>query len=186
VTGSHGDYSVCSSFLSEPSSVMTVKKMHAESLPKVLLDQYLIQELPKHLQLPADDVHVLISTKSGSGGAEEYFANFLKPVLDQIGMIEGSYGVLKTESHESVGQFANHVLREKAGRGVSQTILLLSGDGGIVDLINGILRDVSPRTKYVYFNLMTSFTICFSSGKAELFLGYGSQLQNLSCLLSFL
>jgi len=62
-------------------------------------------------------------------------------VLLAVGITDSQYNVLRTESTESVVDFARTTLLPAANAGKRQTVLLLSGDGGIVDTVNGLLED---------------------------------------------
>jgi hypothetical protein len=124
-------------------------KSQASRLPPLFLSDYFLTELPKHLRIFAEDMHVVISTRSGTGRAEAGFEALLEPTLEGLGFGNGSYHVTRTQSHESVRHFARNVLRKKAMDGVSQTVFLLSGDGGMVDIINGLLGE-GARTRYVF------------------------------------
>jgi len=71
-------------------------------------------------------------------------------VLSIVGLDKTSYQVLKTESSDTVKEFAGGQLRERANQGVAQTVLLLSGDGGMVDIVNGLMNDGDARSRYVF------------------------------------
>lgn len=106
------------------------------------------------LSIPAEDIHVIVSTKSGTGKAESVFENVVAPVLKLImERADPGYNLVKTESHETVLKLARGKLREKAEKGVPQTIILLSGDGGVVDLVNGLL-DSGPPSRYAHFSVL--------------------------------
>jgi hypothetical protein len=47
---------------------------------------------------------------------------------------------VRTSSAESVVEFARSTLLVAANQGRKQTVLMLSGDGGMVDTINGLLE----------------------------------------------
>jgi hypothetical protein len=132
---------------SDPDGVPTVQIDDGKDHDAEFLKNNFIQALPPYLELPAADIHVVVSTKSGTGKAESIFESLVKPVLNVIGFGDTSYNLVKTESHETVRKFASGTLREKASSGKPQTVLLLSGDGGIVDLINGLF-DSGPPTRY--------------------------------------
>jgi hypothetical protein len=118
-------------------------------LPR-FLEKYFLSHLPPHLRLPPEDIHIIISTKSGAEQAAAVFDNVLKPVLSIVGLDKTSYQVLKTESSDTVKEFAGGWLRERANQGVAQTVLLLSGDGGVVDIVNGLMNDGDARSGYVF------------------------------------
>lgn len=109
------------------------------SPPQDFLSKHLFRELSPHLSLPAENIHVIISSKSGTGRAPAFFAENLKPALRAIGLGEPDYQVMRTDSQESINQLASRTLRDRASKGVCQTVLLLSGDGGVVDLLNGLM-----------------------------------------------
>ncbi|CAM1511495.1 Fc.00g090080.m01.CDS01 [Cosmosporella sp. VM-42] len=130
------------------SCVSTPKIPHNE------LERYLIHELPSHLHHGGDNnVDIIVSTKSGMNLASTVWDTVLKPlwqlvavnlrerpILDaidqQTGKPKPDYRVLLTETAESIRDFA----RGSSGPGKqdnSRTIVLLSGDGGVVDLLNG-------------------------------------------------
>jgi hypothetical protein len=126
----------------------------ASTLPKPFLDKHLFQGLSAHLNHEANSIHILISTLSGTGLAPQFFDEILKPLLHAIGLKESDYSVVRTKSAESVKEFAQSQLLVRANAGKKQTVLMLSGDGGIVDTINGLL-ETGDRSKYIS-NLLTS------------------------------
>ncbi|TVY88623.1 Sphingosine kinase, partial [Lachnellula willkommii] len=120
----------------------------ATLLPQAFLDKHLFRTLPQHL-LPPNTLHVLISTLSGTGLAPEFFDEVLHPLLKAVGLADPSYIVLRTKSTESVKEFAKSSLLAGANAGSKQTVLMLSGDGGMVDTINGLLEEGSRSSNYV-------------------------------------
>jgi hypothetical protein len=122
-------------------------------LPK-FLESHSLSHLPPHLGLPSEDFHIIISTKSGAEQAVAVFENVLKPVLSTVGLDENSYQVLRTESSDTVKEFAGGRLRERANQGVAQTVVLLSGDGGVVDVVNGLMNDGDSKSRYVLGNYL--------------------------------
>lgn len=113
--------------------------------PKAFISSYLSNSPTPHLSLPAEDIYVIISSKSGTGKAAAFFENVLKPALKVLGLGEDGYQVVLTTSNESITELAEGTLRGKAGRGVRQTVILLSGDGGVVELLNGLVGAESSR-----------------------------------------
>lgn len=93
-------------------------------------------------------ISVIISTGSGGHFGKSCFTNLLQPFLSEIGLKEGTdYTTYTTESAESIIELTRSTLRPRADSGLPQSIILLSGDGGIVDLVNGLLSPVpSPDT----------------------------------------
>ncbi|KAL7823003.1 ATP-NAD kinase-like domain-containing protein [Trichoderma gracile] len=125
----------------------------ADAIPNDLRP-YRISGLPDHLR-PAKgkhDVDVVVSTKSGVGLSLQFWEDVLQPIW---GVIEASSSeaesretpnVLITQDAESVRDFARKI-GSSEGSSPSRTIVLLSGDGGIVDLINSIPHDASSSSE---------------------------------------
>ncbi|MCJ1472538.1 hypothetical protein MMC13_001187 [Lambiella insularis] len=109
--------------------------------PKVLLDKFAISSLPTHLSRHKDsngdcNLHVVVSVKAGVSEAEVFFDNVVRVAFEALGLPAHDYRVHSTTSERSVKDFASNVLGPRARSGVAQTVLLLSGDGGLVDIIN--------------------------------------------------
>ncbi|KAF8860580.1 hypothetical protein BDZ45DRAFT_619607 [Acephala macrosclerotiorum] len=116
-------------------------------LPQDFLDRHLFKGLPIYLQ-EDNEIHVLISTLSGTGLAPSFFDAILHPVLVAIGLADSKYSVLRTKDTESVIEFARAILLPLANDGKKQTVLMLSGDGGMVDTVNGLLEDGKRAESY--------------------------------------
>ena len=84
-------------------------------------------------------LYVIISIGSGTGEAQEFFDNVVKPALTATGIQTFSYYVHTTDSNKSIARFITAVIQPRANEGVAQTILLLSGDGGVIDTVNVLL-----------------------------------------------
>ncbi|RMD40512.1 hypothetical protein DV735_g4583, partial [Chaetothyriales sp. CBS 134920] len=97
--------------------------------------------LPSHLS-PSRSIHVIISTKSGTEGAQQYYDDTLKPILDAHNV---KRSVHTTTSTQSIIELTREVFAPHASRGSEQTILLLSGDGGLVDIVDTLHSHVLPR-----------------------------------------
>ncbi|KAG9240768.1 ATP-NAD kinase-like domain-containing protein [Calycina marina] len=85
-------------------------------------------------------LYILISTLSGTQLAAQFFDDLLYPLLWKIGFKKGSHTVIWTSTADSVNKFAKEVLFPNAIRGYLQTVLMLSGDGGTVDVINELCK----------------------------------------------
>ncbi|GAM91462.1 hypothetical protein ANO11243_095120 [Dothideomycetidae sp. 11243] len=88
------------------------------------------------------EVSVIISTESGAKQASQYYQKALKPVLEACG-VQLAHKTYTTESEHTITQLAKDVFAPKAARGHEQTIILLSGDGGTIDLVNGLAECLS-------------------------------------------
>jgi diacylglycerol kinase family enzyme len=113
--------------------------LYASNLPPPFLAEYFCPELPAHLKIPTSDhganIHVIVSVMSGAKRAKEFFHNVLHPFLAFL-QVE-VYEVHETDSEGTILQLARSILYPRAKQGIPQTVLLLSGDGGLVDLIKG-------------------------------------------------
>ncbi|EFR05523.1 glycogen synthase kinase mutation revertant [Nannizzia gypsea CBS 118893] len=88
---------------------------------------------PSHLAAGVR-LHVIVSRLSGTQKASSFFQQAVKPLLSRL-KLDGSYTVHETESAETITRLARTVFLPQALAGVQQTIILMSGDGGLVDLI---------------------------------------------------
>lgn len=88
---------------------------------------------------PVPILYVVLSIGSGTGEAQEFFNNVVEPAFTASGIYPFSYYVHTTDSNKSIARFISAVILPRANEGVSQTILLLSGDGGVVDTVNVLL-----------------------------------------------
>ncbi|PNH64538.1 hypothetical protein VD0002_g4156 [Verticillium dahliae] len=143
----------------------------ADTLPRELLDQHLVSSWPRHLHRDRD-IHVVVSTGSGLGMASTFWTLALQPLLrflldkvydadddaddDADGGHDG-YHLLVTKTAQCVKDFAKTrwaarpaapltttTTTTTAASPRSETIILLSGDGGIVDLLNGTTSPSPP------------------------------------------
>ncbi len=132
-----------------------LRTVSAADLPAAFLRDFLVAELPPtHLAIspspspfppsprPECNIHVLVSTASGtagSGKAAAFCEHVVRPTFAAVGVPAHAYAVHETRSARTIPDFARTVLRPRARRGVAQTVLLLSGDGGVHDIVNGLL-----------------------------------------------
>jgi diacylglycerol kinase family enzyme len=92
---------------------------------------------PKPSETKDLEIHVIISTGSGHQKATHFFENVICPVLDTL---YPGQTIIKhtTESVSSILELTRDIFYPKANSGTPLRIILLSGDGGIVDLVNGL------------------------------------------------
>ncbi|KAI5360837.1 Putative diacylglycerol kinase, catalytic domain, inorganic polyphosphate/ATP-NAD kinase [Septoria linicola] len=84
--------------------------------------------------------HIIVSIASGTGLAADVWKQLVKPALDFVKVDEPKDYVLHyTSSENSISDFTRDVLLPQANLGISQSVMLLSGDGGVVDIVNTIL-----------------------------------------------
>jgi diacylglycerol kinase family enzyme len=95
------------------------------------------------------DGHIIVSVKSGNCLAEPFFKRVITPLLTHFSLTK-HYNVHKTTSNTSITELTKSILLPTARQGRKQHILLLSGDGGIVDIVNelfttgGLLEGFQP------------------------------------------
>jgi hypothetical protein len=104
-------------------------------------EKYLFRAKPSHLEVGAPHLHVLISTKSGTGAAEAQFRELILPALIAIGIPEDELRINITDSSDSIARFAKQTLLKEAMQGRKQTVLLLSGDGGTAEILNAVMEE---------------------------------------------
>ncbi|KAF9870345.1 diacylglycerol kinase catalytic domain-containing protein [Colletotrichum karsti] len=126
-------------------------------LPQELTNGLLLSQFPDHLNPKpgSHDVHFIVSTKSGLGRAPKFWDNVVQPLViladqkapggssSETSGLSDRFNVLVTKDADSVRDFAKQswAARTQAAEGAppdkTETIVLLSGDGGVVDLLNG-------------------------------------------------
>ena len=93
-----------------------------------------------------DHIDIFISTRSGTGLAEKVWKQLIKPALAWYGLkVHENYGVHLTTSETTISELTQELVLLRANKGESQTIVLLSGDGGMVDMVNALVA--GPRSE---------------------------------------
>lgn len=93
------------------------------------------------------NLHVVVSTGSGTGQAQAVWEQLLQPMLHHVCSLEAkNYALHFTSSESTVTELTRDVILPQANLGVAQAIILLSGDGGIVDIVNAILSGERTRS----------------------------------------
>ncbi|KAF7593051.1 hypothetical protein BBP40_012139 [Aspergillus hancockii] len=109
--------------------------------PSKLLSPYLCTELPIHLQAHEREIaniHIVVSTASGTGTAKTFYNNILQPFLSHLGL--SGCKVHETRSAQTITEICRSQFIPCAEKGICQTIILLSGDGGIADIVDTFYR----------------------------------------------
>ncbi|KAL8934908.1 MAG: hypothetical protein Q9211_004987 [Gyalolechia sp. 1 TL-2023] len=137
----------------EPQHYFSLRSLPVTGLPLDYLNTHLLERTPDHLLVnPNQDgsrnLTVIISVRSGVGEAQQYYDEVLTHALAAIGLKRGTYHVHITTSEKSITEIAEKLLLPRANHGIAQTVLLLSGDGGIVDTVNILLLS-TRNDKYV-------------------------------------
>ncbi|KAF1814849.1 DUF676-domain-containing protein [Eremomyces bilateralis CBS 781.70] len=112
-----------------------------ESFKKLWSSQWLNPD-PKS-RLPKERLRVIVSTLSGLGQSQRFYEETILPLLKRL---EIDFDPHFTESPWSVSEITEREILPKALKGEKQSVLLLSGDGGIVDMVN-TLRGAMDRSQ---------------------------------------
>ena len=100
----------------------------------------ILQEFKSDASRRNPGFHIIVSTGSGTGLASAIWQALIKPACDFIGLRqEEDYAVHVTTSENSVTEFTSSILLPRANLGETQRVMILSGDGGVVDTINSLL-----------------------------------------------
>ena len=145
--------SVNSSTPESPANDYRFEEVHSTNLPQSFIDANSVS--PRITNFPLVKIkesvsflYVIVSIGSGTGQAQQYFDQVVKPALSANGIEEHGYYVHTTSSNTSISEFASAVVLPRANEGRPQTIMLLSGDGGVVDILN-VLLSSSRNPGYV-------------------------------------
>lgn len=116
-----------------------------------------ISTLPQHLQHNFNNyiVDVIVSVKSGTGRSLLFWETVLQPLLalvsTELGVVNvqqlQGYNTILTESESTVSDYAKQISQNHGPK--PRTIILLSGDGGVVDLLNNYTSDAADYTQPV-------------------------------------
>jgi diacylglycerol kinase family enzyme len=98
---------------------------------------------PKPASTPRE-THIILSIGSGHRKAEIFFKEVVAPILDHAGIKDSR--VHTTRSETSVLELTRDTFLPAAIDGKPIRIILASGDGGIVDLVNGLLAQPHSET----------------------------------------
>lgn len=143
--GDYFMYSLVEEANETPQKLLVSVVMNA--LPQHILDKYLITRVPDHLVCDATHrLTVVVSTHSGLCKAETFYSRVLSRLLGKLGLAEArewsedgdqdKYELITTKSDQTVKNLGKQLF-EPSSNSQAKTIVLLSGDGGVVDLING-------------------------------------------------
>lgn len=150
------------------STAFQLKTTIAESLPEDFFKDFPIyQGTSSTLKISQDteskpSIHVLISANSGTGLSRLFYEHVLEPLLTGLLELKKNidFDVHETSDprDETAKNFAKDILLPAANKGEKRTVLLLSGDGGIVDLLNGPFGR-SIRERYDLFISLLSYRV---------------------------
>ncbi|KAL9616539.1 MAG: hypothetical protein Q9160_008606 [Pyrenula sp. 1 TL-2023] len=126
------------------SAALQLDRIQTSEAPsQAVLSEVFLEDLPRHLCPPpkdgANNLHFIISTQAGTRKALKFFDDAVKPLIDSLGICD--YDRHVTTSEHTISQLTESIFLPRANRGTEQTIVLLSGDGGLVDIINVIMSN---------------------------------------------
>lgn len=128
LTGKDADVSLLAFELDDPPAEF----VNTYELPfDTYLQRFLASDARKHL-------HVIVSIKSGTGNAAALSERALLPLLNTLSENSERYNVHNTTSEESVIELAKTIILPAANDGNEQLIIILSGDGGVIDVLNSM------------------------------------------------
>ncbi|KAL1799887.1 hypothetical protein ACET3X_000229 [Alternaria dauci] len=134
-------------------AVITLQEHKDATKPPFLLN---VSKQPLVPQPPEDstqqrETHIVLSVGSGDRSAEVFFSNVVRPILEGIYDVDvvNRMSIHTTESATSILQLTDRVFFPAANQSRPIRIILLSGDGGIVDLVNGLSSKTPNPQAYV-------------------------------------
>ncbi|KAI4943410.1 hypothetical protein J4E91_009319 [Alternaria rosae] len=137
----------------ESEVIVTLQEHKDPTRPPFLIN---VSTRPRNQQLPFSppeqrETHVIISSGSGHGLADDFFSSAVRPILESIYGEKGlkETKIHTTESPTSILEITDNILFPAANEGKPIRIILLSGDGGIVDLVNGLSSETQNSQTYI-------------------------------------
>jgi diacylglycerol kinase family enzyme len=131
----------------QATAVLQVSHDAASPPQLVKIDKRSTDSTP--LFIESQETHVILSTGSGHRKADDFFNQCVHPLLATLyPEHHKGFHIHTTQSADSVLELATNVFFSKANQGTRLRIIVLSGDGGIVDLVNG-LSSHSTSAAYV-------------------------------------
>ncbi|KAF2872066.1 ATP-NAD kinase-like domain-containing protein [Massariosphaeria phaeospora] len=116
--------------------------------PRVIVTKALTDPSSPYPGTADRETHIVVSTGSGTNKADAFFQEAVKPVLATIfPKAHSNFQIYHTESESSILNLTNDIFFPRANAGSGLRIIIVSGDGGIIDLVNGLLAK-SPSTQY--------------------------------------
>ncbi|KAJ9136482.1 Sphingosine kinase 1 [Pleurostoma richardsiae] len=157
----------------EDDAPFQLSTVSAKGISQELLDRHLLKEPPLHLRVNGSaglEIHVIVSVGSGTRLAEQFYDSALRPLLELLELQDTdsptdttappavaarqTYKLVKTKDANTIREFAaqrwgaDPAIPSSSIPSRSQTIILLSGDGGIVDLLNGSSTPTAPGASH--------------------------------------
>ncbi|KAI9803148.1 MAG: hypothetical protein M1833_001219 [Piccolia ochrophora] len=125
------------------SLVPVLRSLRAHNLPLPFLQSHEVPKLPPHLSVPSSahgpNIHILISTHSGAGHASAFNSAVLQPLLSHLSISTTDYSIHHTQSATTLHDLTTTVFIPRARLSIPQTLILLSGDGGVHEISDSLL-----------------------------------------------
>ncbi|GAB7348902.1 hypothetical protein MBLNU459_g7594t1 [Dothideomycetes sp. NU459] len=119
-----------------PQKSPLVKSLKVQGLPEPFLKQFCRSP---HVD-EGRQIHVVVSVASGARLAQHYYDYSLSGLLDQLNSNQRpSHQVHYTQSEDTITELTKTTFMPLADEGQKLWIILLSGDGGVVDVVNAML-----------------------------------------------
>lgn len=135
---------------SDQSKPFELASHQVQNLPETIPNDLLLSAIPDYLQdTSSRKVHVVVSTGSGTGLALMFYESVLRPLLAQLGLASSrtvsasaanAFALTITQDAHCIRRFARDLItstRAPNASSVQHTVILLSGDGGLIELLNG-------------------------------------------------
>ncbi|KAL4788838.1 ATP-NAD kinase-like domain-containing protein [Aspergillus venezuelensis] len=146
-----------------------IQRINLKSAPPAILSSHLLTKAPRHLchaSNPTLQLHIIISSASGLGTAS-IISRCLQQLFSWVGVTK--YKVHETESARTITDLCHSSFIPQAQAGVPQTIILVSGDGGLSDVIDsfhGSSRDLGTSPDIGLIPAGTGNALATSTGLA--------------------
>ncbi|KAJ0415521.1 ATP-NAD kinase-like domain-containing protein [Aspergillus carlsbadensis] len=120
---------------SSPNTPPNLRRIRLTTVPSKLVPDHLLPNTPNiYDSTNPIKLHFIISTASGTGTAKLLFSHILQPLLSYLEL--DFYEVHETQSSQTITNLCHSLFIPQAEAGNAQTIVLLSGDGGLCDVID--------------------------------------------------
>ena len=117
----------------------TFESAIVKNLPNLFVKKYSSVSFTNIEVLGPTLIHVIVSVTSGGEQAEACFTSLVKPLLAHLKLSEPiESSMVKTVSQSTISDYTTKTVLPRAKDGRKQIVVLLSGDGGIVDLVNSL------------------------------------------------
>ncbi|KAG8631708.1 hypothetical protein KVT40_000848 [Elsinoe batatas] len=145
----------------KPPPTPSIRSIPAKGLPLDFVTKYGIEKSKAGLFNPEHRIAVIISTESGTKQAAAFNEQTIKPLFGILGLLPRTT-FYTTTSTTSITEYTLSTILPLAFSNTKQHIILLSGDGGTIDLLNALLSSPLPTT----FTPPLLYPLPFGTGNA--------------------